>query len=164
MGAIMGNGNEYDINMKCSDQMKTSTSQYLLVGIAPTSTNADFTGYLTDNGVALNDTMTARHALGINQSYLSATSEVMKVRMFGIAKAKCAAAVVAGDFVKAYEGISTTTFAGHIDAVAAGSCAAGTMSITSFHVVLGRALEDGVTNTVIQIFLNQQLYDTSFIS
>ena len=164
MGAIMGIGNEYDVNMKCSDQMKTSTTQYLLVGIAPTSTNTDFMGYLANNGVALNDTMTARYAIGINQSYLSATSEIMRVRMFGIAKAKCAAAIVAGDFIKVYEGVSTTTFAGHIDAVAAGSCAAATMSVTSFHVVLGRALEDGVTNTVIQVFLNPQLYDTSFIS
>jgi len=164
MGAIMGNGNEVDMNMKCSDQMKTSTTQYLLVGLAPTSTNADFTGYLTDNGVALNDTMTAYHALGFNQTYLSATSEVMRVRMFGIAKAKCASAIVAGDFLIGYTGISTTTFAGHIEAIVAGSCTMATASITSFRVVLGRALEDGTTNTVIQIFANPQLYDSNLIS
>ena len=161
MGAIMGNGKEYDLNMKCSDQMKTNTSQYLLVGIYPTSSNADFTGYLANNGVALNNTMTARYAIGINQTYLSATSEVMKVRTFGLAKAKCAAAIVAGDFVRAYEGGSTTTFAGHIvTASPAGTVtAAGT-----FSTILGRAMEDGVTNTVIQVLFNPQIYPDELLA
>ena len=163
MGAIMGNGKEYDLNMKCSDQMKTSTSQYLLVGIAPTSSNADFTGYLTDNGVALNNSMTAQYAIGINQTYLSATSEVMRVRTFGLAKAKCAAAIVAGDFVKAYRGVSTTTFAGHLIAATPAGTTTG-LTAGSFSVVLGRAMEDGTTNTVIQVLFNPQVYPDALLA
>ncbi|MDY6888142.1 MAG: hypothetical protein SVV88_10980 [Pseudomonadota bacterium] len=164
MSAILGNGREYDITLKTSTYMATSTSQYLVVGMQGETTTADFTGYMADAGSALDDTQTAYQAIGINQSYLSASSDVMSVRLFGLSKAKCAASVAAGDFVKAYSGISTTTFRGHIETTAQGSCAAATMSVTSFRVILGRALEDGSTNTVITVFLNPQLYDTSLIN
>ncbi|WP_297308545.1 hypothetical protein, partial [Neptuniibacter sp.] len=94
-----GNGEEYDITMKPSTYMKTTTSQYRLVGIQGATTSAEFTGYLCNNKQTLNDTTTARNAIGINQTMLSAGSETMQVRIFGISKARCESTITAGDWV-----------------------------------------------------------------
>jgi hypothetical protein len=53
----------------------------------------------------------------------------------------------AGDPVQAYEGISTTTFAGAIQKVT-------TTTHAAQQIILGRAMESGSTNTVITIMVN----------
>jgi len=163
--AVSGNGREYDISLKCSSLCKTTTSQYLVVGLSGSNTagatvSADYTGYITDAGEALSDTQCANFAIGINQTYLSSSAKAMNVRMFGISKAKCAGSVCAGEYVMAYDGASTTTFRGHIEAVAAGSM----VTASSFKTVLGRAMEKGKTNSVISIFVNPSLMLDTYIS
>jgi hypothetical protein len=76
--------------------------------------------------------------------------------MFGISKVKCASSIAAGDFIKAYEGASTTTFAGFVvaSAIQGATNAAVIASTASQLLILGRALEDGSTNTVISAFIN----------
>lgn len=147
--AIGGMGRDIDLNMKAGDSVKTTTSQYLVVGIEDTSTSADSTVYLAGAGSTPASTITSRNALGIQQRFLSSTSDVCTVRVMGRSKAKCAASISVGAFVSAYEGASTTTFAGHIVAQAIGTV----LTATSAKVVLGRALESGSTNSVISVAL-----------
>ncbi len=155
--AIKGIGLEYDLTLKPQGRLLTNTSQYLVVGMSPTSTNADFSAYLTNAGSATADTITARNAIGINQTeQLSASSQDCAVRLLGVSKAKCAASIPAGAVVQAYEGASTTTFAGHI-VTATEHTATGTAAVNG--VILGRALEKGSTNTVISVFLNPHRHD-----
>jgi len=151
--AIRGNGSDYDISLNAGSSIQTSTSQYLVVGIEDTSTSVDATAYLSNAGAALSSTITARMALGINQTYMSSGSNEAAIRVQGISKAKCAAAVKAGAFVTAYEGASTTTFAGHVQAFAVGTV----LTATSARVILGRALESGATNTVISVLLSPSI-------
>jgi hypothetical protein len=163
--AISGIGREYDVPFKAASTLCTNTTQYLAVGMQGQTTTVDWTVYLTDNAATLSDTMTSRGAIGINQTYMSANSEACTVRMFGLSKVKCAASIAAGDWIRAYEGVSTTTFAGYVVAVAlAGSCTVATTSITAGITVLGKALEDGSTNTVITAMINPQLYDLNLVN
>jgi len=164
--AIHANGREYDISLIPGDQILTTTSQYLLVGMVAGTTTADRAVELCgQTNTVGTPTATSRHAIGINQSHLSSGSSVCDVRLFGVSKAICSASITAGEFLVAYEGASTTTRAGQIAPIADGaSISAATASIAAHSVVIGRALEDGSTNTVISVFLNPQLYDQNLIS
>jgi hypothetical protein len=163
--AIYGNGADYDVTLKATSYLKTSTSQYCVVGMeAGTTTVLDFTVGLADNGQAINNTGTALYALGINQTRLSSGSEYCQVRMFGLSKAVCAESITAGQWVVAYTGISTTTHAGHISGIIDDTTTCYGMTLSSFITVIGRALEAGSTNTVITVFVNPQLYDRHFYS
>jgi len=165
MSTWFGNGSGIDISLRPSDELATNTTQYSVVGIPPTTTAADRTVYLADAGAALNDTTCARHAIGINMTYLSAGAEACQVRIMGLAKAKCAASIASGSWIRAYEGISTTTFPGHIVAlVDAVSVTVFGQTIASHKAVIGRALADGSTNSVIEVVLIPQLYDKNLIS
>lgn len=167
MSTWMGTGNDFDVSLTPEANLKTTTTQYKVVGFTPnTSGAADFTVGLADNtGTAGTPTACAYHALGVNQTYMSANSSKCSVRLFGISKVVCAASVTAGNFIVAYSGISTTTMAGKVVPVKTGetSTAYG-MSVSSFQVVLGRALQGGTTNTVITAFINPQLYDANFLA
>jgi hypothetical protein len=159
--AIQGNQG-VDQSFLLGAQLKTSTSQYKAVCIAGQSTSADWTVELCGqtNSIAT-PTAASRSAIGIMQEYNSATTTRANVKLHGVSKVKCADSVTAGDFLVAYEGISTTTFAGFVVAIAPGaSTVAATTSITSFRVVLGRALESGQTNTVISAMINPQFVST----
>jgi hypothetical protein len=160
--AIGGNGQSVDVAFQLGAQLKTSTSQYKTVAIAGQTTSADFTVELTgQTNTVATPTAASRSAIGVMQEYNSAGSTQANVRLFGVSKVVCADSVTAGDFLVSYEGISTTTMAGRVVAIAPGlSTLAGTTSITSFRVVLGRALESGQTNTVISAFINPQFIST----
>lgn len=149
--AIHGNGNEYDLTMKCGGGVNTSTSQYKVVGMGWETTTACWTAYMANYNTALADTMTAGGALGIQQDFLSATSEYCHVRVFGLSKAICASSIAAGDFVAAYEGASMTLHFGDIATLGIGT------TISAERVILGRALEDGSSNTVITILVQPSL-------
>ena len=152
--AIKGNGNDYDFSLLAGSSLQTTTSQYLVCGMEPTTTSADFTAYLANGGAALSSSITARYAIGIVQSYPSSTSDAVTVRRRGISKAKCAQVVKAGEPVVAYEGASTTTFAGYISPLAYADLAAAETLTTDFKIILGQALESGQTGTVISILLD----------
>jgi hypothetical protein len=161
--ALSGTGKECDISYLAGSSLKTTTSQYRVCGVEDTSTSADFTAYLTGAGSTPASTITSRSAIGINQTHLSATANECAVRVLGISKAVCAASIAAGAFIVAYEGASTTTRAGQIVAVTESVFPTSVvLSMTSLavarQVVLGRAMEDGSTNTVISVLLNPQLY------
>lgn len=161
--AISGNGREYDITFIPGSDLLTTTSQFLVVGMAPTSTVANRTVFLAGSG-GVGATMCADGAIGINQTMLSSGSLDCNVRMFGISKAVCAESIAAGSFVMAYWGVSTTTMAGKIVQVDnAVTITAATASISAQTVILGRALENGSTNSVISVFVNPQLYDRSLV-
>jgi len=148
--AIKGNGQDYDATFSAGSTVKTTTAQYLVVGMEATATSADHTAYMANAGAALSSTITARSAIGIVQSYPSASSEAVTTRLLGISKAKCAASIPAGAFVSAYEGASTTTFAGYINEETFGTV----LTSSAHRVVLGRALESGSTGTTISVMLN----------
>jgi len=164
--AISGDGFALDKTFKLDDNLKTTTSQYKIVSmVAGTSANADLTvQQACATGTGGVPTAASRYAIGVLQTYQSAGSLIGSVRMFGIAKVKVAASVTAGEFLRAYDGAITTTAAGFAQPVANGlSVTAATMSVTAQNVILGRAMEDGSTGTVISIFLNPQLYDRNLI-
>lgn len=150
--AISGIGREYDVSFLAASTVKTSTAQFKVVGMPMHTASTCWTVYLCDNGADLSDTICARSAIGIVQDLPSANSEVVTVRMFGLSKALCAESIAAGDPVKAYEGISTTTFAGAIAKMTTSTHAAQ-------QIVLGRAMESGSTNTVITIMVNPVLIE-----
>ena len=161
--AISGNGREYDITFIPGSDLLTTTSQFLVVGMAPTSTVANRTVFLAGSG-GVGATMCADGAIGINQTMLSSGSLDCSIRMFGVSKAVCAESIAAGAFVMAYWGVSTTTMAGKIVQVDnAVTITAATASISAQTVILGRALENGSTNSVISVFVNPQLYDRSLV-
>jgi len=137
-------GGEYDINFAVGAGLATDTgSQFNVCYISASNTVAK-----------ISTTATARSAFGIVQSYQSSGSAVVSVRRRGLSRAVCGASVAAGDWVTAYEGISTTTHYGHVQALATGaSITAATASVSAFRVVLGQALEAGSTNGVITIDL-----------
>ncbi len=159
-----GNGRDIDITLTPATKMATTASQYHLVGIVGNTTSAQGYGYMCNAATTLERTSTCRHAIGINQTYLSASAETMQVRTFGISKAVCESTITAGDWVVPYEGISTTSHRGHILSLNLENetnvtCSTYGISICAYGVVLGRALQSGITNTVIEIILNPQLYD-----
>lgn len=164
--AISGNGREYDITFLASSSLKTTTSQYMAVSMIPgTSTTDDREVQVAFVADAAAQSVSAHWAIGINQSYLSASSDNCTVRMFGISKAICGASVAAGSFVVPYRGASTTSRIGCIQQLVSGvSVGCATASIGSHLVVLGRALEDGSTGTVISIFVNPQVVEKSTVA
>lgn len=162
--AIMGNGTEYDQTFDVGASVKTSTSQYLCVGAWATTTSTDWTVFITNDSTSAGTTNS--HAfVGINQTGgMSASSTKCKVRLHGISKAVCSASVPAYSFVVPYNGASTTTRRGQIQAIASGaSITVATASISSQTVIVGRALEDGSTGTVISVLVNPQVYDRNLI-
>lgn len=164
--AIYGNGVCVDYTFKITDELKTTTSQFMCVGQAPdTTTASDKTVSLCGVGASISAATGASfHCIGIVQSYQSATSEVATVRLFGIGKATCAHSIPAFAYVMAYHGISTTAMAGKICAIRdAASCTVATTSITAHCTVLGRSLEAGSTNTVIEVFINPSMYDFNLV-
>ena len=154
--AVKGNGLNLDLTLKAGTSVSTSTSQYLCVGESETTTAADFTVIVTNDSTAAG-TMAARFCIGINQTKMSTNTDVCNVRVAGVAKAKCASSVAAFSWVKCYEGGSTTTFRGHIDQVVLGETFTA-MTTSAHQCVIGRALENGSTNTVIEILLAPQLF------
>lgn len=163
--AISGIGGEYDPTLKAGSTVQTTTSQYLCMGAGMTTTSVDWTACLTNDSTAAG-TQNAYGFIGINQTgAMSSGSESCKCRMFGYSKAKCASSVAAWSFVEAYIGVSTTTFRGHIQQIDNSvSIVAATMSISAQTVVIGRALEDGSTNSVITVFVNPSMYDRSLLA
>lgn len=147
--ALRGNGKDYDASLKAADSLRTSTVQYLAVGLSE-QTAIDFTAGLTNAGTSGSNTITGRSVIGVNQTMMSAGSTELSVRMLGISKAKCAASIPAGAIVSAYDGVSTTTFSGHIQAFSFGTVA----TATNAQRILGIAMENGSTNTVVTIFVN----------
>ena len=169
--AVMGIGPEYDVSMKLGPELRTTTAQYAVVGMPNTSTAVDFTVYLSGatatTEAAVNSaspTCTAFKAIGILQTKPSATCLVGQVRLFGLSKVVCAESITSGNAVMAYWGISTTTMAGRIVNVDDGvTISVAGASVSAQCVILGRALEDGSTGTVITMMVNPQLYDLSLV-
>lgn len=155
--AIKGIGLEYDITMDAGASVKTTASEFLCVGAGATTTSADWTAYVTNDSTTAG-TYNAYNVVGINQTRdMSANSAVCSVRMFGISKAICACSVPAWSFVAAYRGISTTTRRGQIEPVGFAQTQTANITSTNF-VILGRAMQDGSTNSVISIFVNPTPY------
>ena len=171
--AISGNGREYDITFLAGAKMRTSTMsggngtmQYRCVGFAPgTTTQTDRLVDLCGGTSTLAEpTAPAAYVIGINQTMMSANSTECSVRMFGVSKAVCAESIACGMPVFAYGAIgaaaSTTTMAGRIAQMDNGvTCTGYGMTVTSQYKILGYALEDGSTGTVISVFVNPSLYD-----
>lgn len=157
-------GKQFTKTFRLGANLKTTTSQYKVVSLVPGTTSADYTVEMTGiTGTQAEPTIASFHAIGINENYLSATSQETNVCLFGLSKAVCADTISAGDFIKAYDGVSTTTMAGKIVGIANGQSATmATQSIASHAVILGRALQDGTTNTTIEVFINPQLWDSNF--
>ena len=153
--AIKGTGLEFDFTFDAGTSVKTSTSEFLCVGAA--SATADKTVIITNDSTTAG-TAAAYGVYGINQTRaMSASSAYCSVRMHGISKAICAASIAAHDPVAAYRGVSTTTRRGQIESVAFGNTQTANITSTNFNI-LGRALEDGSTNSVITVFVNPTPY------
>lgn len=164
--AINANGREYDVTFKAGDKMLTTTSQYKCCSLTPdTTTSYDRTVEMCgQSGTNIDATMSSDFCIGINQTYLSAGSDCCSVRLFGVSKAYCAESISSGSFVAAYSGVSTTTMNGRIMQIDNGvTVSSATHSICAQMVILGRALENGSTGTVISVFINTQLYDRSLV-
>ncbi len=150
--AIFNQG--FDITMKASDYCKTSAAQYKVVGMNPNTTAADMTAYMCNAGSTLDDSCTAQGAFGIIQDLPNAGSTEVNVRTMGISKAICAGSIAAGDFIYADYTASTTTKCGKV---------LGAIDITASNevslILLGRALEDGSSDTVISVVLYPTLHN-----
>ncbi len=135
--AFHGNAYTERLPLKLGSNAKTTTAQYKV-------------GYISAaNTVSIVDTTSAyKSAIGIIETYPSASSEVGSVIIHGITKAYCNASVTAGDAIspagtgkiQTFPGVNLTT----------GSAA------TATGVILGYALENGSTNQAITIYVNPQ--------
>ena len=125
--------------------MLTTTSQYLVVGLNPASTTADFTFTVLDT------TTTHAYALGINQTFLSSGAAAQcNVRMLGISKAIAGGTITAGSPL-----VPSST--GRVIVLAAGLTATA-VSTTTHIQTIGWALEDAATTGAeLLIFVNPQL-------
>jgi len=142
--AIGGVGTPYDKTFKIDDNLKTITTQYMVVSGPPTTTATDNTVQLSgDTGSASEPTTSAYYPVGVNQVYLSGTVADTTVRMFGISKAICNASIPAFTRVKA-----AAAGLGKIETVDL------TATITVAQYDVGQAMESGSTNTVISIMVN----------
>ena len=144
-----------------------AANQYRVVGMQPITTTADWTCYLANAGSDLENTLTAYHPIGVTQELMSANATVVTVRISGISKVRCESTVAAGDLLVAYDGISTTTHAGNVVSASLAdeanvTCATYGASTAVFYCFLGRALEDGITNSVISAAINITPYDRQF--
>lgn len=167
--AISGNGREYDITFLPDATLKTTTSQYRCVGMLATTTlNDRYVCMTADTGTAGSGgtpTACSNYAIGINQTYMSSGSNECSVRLFGVSKAIAESSIAAGQFVRAYQGISVTSRIGTLVAVTnRATCSAATQSLASHTVIIGRALENASTNTVFSVFVNPQLYDNNLVA
>jgi len=166
--AVKGTGKEYDVSGDIADNLKTTTSQYRIVSICGDTAGSNWTFDAARTGTA-DFTAATRYAIGINQTYLSESAETCDVRLFGISKAVCAESIPVGSFVSTYYGVSTATMWGKIINLdnGASGCSGYTGSVagtvSNQVTVLGRAMENGSTNSVISVFLNPQLYDMSLV-
>ena len=166
MSANSGNGTQIDVTFKAALNLRTTTAQYMVVGIVPGSTGADYTvegcfNSATNGGA----TSTSRFAIGVNQSYMSANSTECTVRLLGISKVKCGDSITAGEWLMAAVGTPTSTLYGTVMAVNDQvTSSAATMSTTAHQTILGRSLEDGSTSTVIGAFINPQMYDANLVA
>ena len=78
--AVYGTGNECDITFLADANLKTSTTQYLVVGGQPGTTTADRTvGLCLDTSSASGPTAGSYFAVGINQTLMSAGSNECKI-------------------------------------------------------------------------------------
>lgn len=169
MSAGHGGNLGLDKTFKADDNLKTTTAQYMVVAMVPgTSSAVDYTVEGTYNSATVGDpTATARHAIGINQTYMTGGSTKCVVRMFGFSKATCGDSITAGEWIQAEHHVKapTSTNYGRIFAIDDGqtSSSGGYITATAHTVVLGRALENGSTNTVIEVFVNPQMYEASLM-
>jgi hypothetical protein len=165
MPTIYGDGFALDKTFKLEASLKTTTSQFKCVAMVPGSTTTtDFQVTLCgQTSTAADATAASFHCIGILQTYHSANSSEGTVRMFGISKAICAHSITAGNFIMPYYGISTTSRDGTVVEIINGTSSAYGMTLASHCVVLGRALEKGVTGTVITVFINPQMYDAQLV-
>jgi hypothetical protein len=152
---VNGVGNEYDFTMDAGAEAKTTTSQYK-VGVVSAAHTFNI----------VSSTATARTAIGINQSYMTSGSVMCKVRTHGLSKAYCGDSVTAGQWIRAYEGVSTTSRYGTIQGLpaAGASISVATTSVTSYSNVLGWALDNGQTGQAISVYLNPYQIDESLLS
>ncbi|MCP4648852.1 MAG: hypothetical protein GY853_02055 [PVC group bacterium] len=157
-------GTGYDVSLKAGASVKTTTSEFLCVGAAATSTSLDRTCYVTNDSITAG-TINASAFIGINQSgAMSSGSKSCDVRMHGISKGICSASITEWGWVEAYRGASTTTRRGQLQECVNGvSISVATASIASHRVIVGRALEAGSTNSVISIMVSPSLYDGNLI-
>lgn len=127
MSGYIGGGVQ-DHTFIAGASMKTSTSQYAPV-------------YLSAGNTVNLATASTDLVIGVNMSYLSASSESCNVRLQGIAKCYCNASVTVGQPVgaAALTKIANVTIAG--------------ITTTAFYGVLGFAMESGSTNQAISVFV-----------
>jgi len=166
--AIKGIGKEYDLSGDIANNLKTTTSQYRCVSLSGNTAGSDWTFDAARTGTS-DFTDAAMSVIGVNQTYLSSGAETACIRVFGVGKCICAESIAAGSWVAGYYGVSTATMWGKIiqlDNGASGcsgytGSAAGTQS--NHITVVGRALENGSTNSVVAVMINPQLYDMSLV-
>ena len=87
---------DYDVTLLAGATLKTTTAQYAVAGMTPDGNFVDYTANITNGGGSPSDTNTSRRAVGIVQTYPSAGSNEVTVRMHGLSKARCAASITAG--------------------------------------------------------------------
>jgi hypothetical protein len=153
--AVKGPG--YDITMKAGTSVCTVTSEFLCVGAGETTTSGNRTVYVTNDSTTAG-TANALNVVGINQTRaMSSNSDYCAVRVFGQSKAVCAHSITEFAWVCAYRGVSTTTRRGQIEAVGFAETQTSNITATNF-TILGRALESGSTNSVIDVFVQPVPY------
>ena len=136
--AYTGNADTERISLKAGSNVKTTTAQYKV-------------GYISDdNTVSVVNTTTARvQTVGIIETYPSASSKVVSVIVNGIAKTYCNESVTAGDEV-----VAATN--GKVAPYASGTL----LTTTSYLKTIGIALETGITNQAITIFVDPKIVQT----
>lgn len=135
----------YDHTFLAHASLLTTTSQYRCVGFL--DGGADFTVYLANT--------TTVQPMGVNQTLLSSSAEALcTVRLLGISKVFAAASVNAGHFVtRSGEGLVLGRLSG-----LTGTAVSTTSEIT----ILGQALQTGITNQAITIFVNPSRQEKNY--
>lgn len=139
--SIYANADTERISFIAGDNIKTSTSQYKICGITASMTVS-----------VVNTTTAYKNIIGVVDSFQSSGSEVVSVVVSGLAKVFTVISCTAGDpLVSNSTGVATPFTSYTITAVIT-----GTAAMSNTNVILGTALQGGITSGAMLCFVNTQ--------
>lgn len=139
--AIYANADTQRLTFKAGSNAKTSTSQYKI-------------GYISDSMTVsvVNTTTAYKNIIGVIDTFQSSGSEALSVVVSGLGKVYMGTSCTAGDPLVANSvGNATPLTAYTITAIIT-----GTAAISNTNVILGTALQGGITNGAMSCFVNTQ--------
>ena len=139
--AIYANADTERMTFICGDKAKTSTSQYRIAVL-----DASMTVSVVGSSGAY------KNVIGVIDSFQSSSSEAVSVVMHGLAKVFMGVSCTAGDpLISDASGTAAPLVAYTITSIST-----GTSALSNTNVILGTALQGGITSGAMMCFVNTQ--------